>query len=62
MDDNAQTHCPTCLLIRVRDTSQEAIGKSFDESPPSDPDVTEYEVDSYSRPFELEEETHPVIS
>ncbi|KAH7196423.1 heterokaryon incompatibility protein-domain-containing protein [Fusarium flagelliforme] len=66
MGDNAEsislTHCPTCLLFRIRDTSQKAVLRPWGESRPSDPDPAESELLSYSRPFELDEATHPTLS
>ncbi|EEU34287.1 uncharacterized protein NECHADRAFT_85597 [Fusarium vanettenii 77-13-4] len=68
MDSNAESipqvpQCPTCLLIRIRDTTQERIPKTINEALPSDAGpVTESELASYSKPFELERERHPTIS
>src|SRR6478609_3666163 len=67
MGDNAEsisqvTHCPTCLLIRIRDTSQKAVLIPWGESPPTGPDPAESELVSYSRPFEVESMRHPTLS
>lgn len=56
------SRCPTCLLITLRDTSQEAISKPFDESSHSHPDPVESELVLYSRPFETERERHSTVS
>ncbi|KAH7190051.1 hypothetical protein BKA60DRAFT_548056 [Fusarium oxysporum] len=56
------SRCPTCLLITLRDTSQKAISKLFDESPHSRPDPAESELVSYSRPFEIERERHSTLA
>lgn len=67
MGDNADsvsevTHCPTCLLIRIRDTSQKTILRPWGESPPSGPGPDESDLVPYSRPFKLDKATHPILS
>ncbi|KAI8713045.1 HET domain-containing protein [Fusarium sp. LHS14.1] len=68
MDTNAESipqvpQCPICLLIRVRDTSQQYIPKRPNETLPSDAGpATESKLASCSKPFELERERHPTLS
>ncbi|KAI1068571.1 hypothetical protein LB507_004269 [Fusarium sp. FIESC RH6] len=53
--------CPTCLLIRVRDTSQ-VVWRNWDESPSNDPEPVESELASYSRPFQRNGANYPTLS
>ena len=54
-------YCPTCLLIRVRDTSQ-VVWRNWDESPSNDPEPVESELASYSRPFQRNGANYPTLS